>query len=299
MTPREKIIKLLLKILAHPYRFTRKELADSIEVDESNLKKYITSLKNVGLHYEQDSQHRAAILPQRGFKELERLQFLTESDRSKIAFALSKLGSDKDVPYIRKKLESLYDFQQLGIRALRRPELDKIDKLEAAKKQQRQVILINYRSNSNKTKNRTVECFDIDTVAGMIQVFEVDDKKLRHFKLNRIERVEILEAPWQYTPVHHYKYTDVFRIANDTRIMVHLQFDSYAYNALADTFPQAIAHTLPADTPNAFDFQTRVNAGFLGITNFILSNAGHVEIINPPELKEAVRRKVEEILRKL
>ena len=69
MTPREKIIKLLLKILAHPYRFRRKELAEYIDVDESNLKKYLTAFKNVGLNYEQDSQNRAAILPSSGFEE--------------------------------------------------------------------------------------------------------------------------------------------------------------------------------------------------------------------------------------
>ncbi len=198
-----------------------------------------------------------------------------------------------------KKLESLYDFQQLGIRALRRPELNKIDKLESAKKNKQCIILENYKSNSNKTGDRLVECFHINHEAGMIQVFDIEEQKTKHFKLNRIERVKILEQAWKYESKHHSKYTDVFRIANDHRVMVHLQFDLYAYNALADSFPQALGAILPGAIPNTFDFQTKVNADFWGLTNFIMGNAGHVEIINPPELKEAIRKKVEEVLKKL
>ena len=298
MTPREKIVKLLLRILAHPYRFTRKQLAGYLEVDESNLKKYINSLKNVGLEYDQDKQNRAAILPQRGFKELERLQFLTESDRNKIAFALNRLGQDKDSLYILKKLDSLYNFQQLGLRALRRPELDKIDKLETAKKEKRQVVLENYRSNSNETKNRVVECFDIDTVAGMIQVVDTEKLKIRHFKLNRIERVKILVSPWEHEDKHHPKDTDVFRIADNNRIMVHLQFDSYAYNILADTFPQAIAACLPGPEPNTFDFQAKVNAKFIGLINFIMGNSKHIEVLFPDELKDELKDRAKKILEK-
>lgn len=298
MTPREKIIKLLLRILAHPYRYNRKQLASYIGVDSSNINKYINALKNVDLEYDQDEQKRAAILPKRGFKELERLQFLTQSDRNKIAFALDRLGHDNDTIYILKKLESLYDFQQLGIRSLRRPELDKIDKLKSAQKDKRQVILENYRSNSNETKDRKVECFDIDTPAGMIQVLDIEKLQTRHFKLNRIERVKILKSSWEHEDKHHSKHTDVFRIADDNRTMVHLKFDSYAYNILADTFPQAIAACMLGSEPNTYDFQTKVNSKFIGLINFIMGNSNHIEVLFPDELKNKIKDKAKNILEK-
>lgn len=299
MTPREKIIKLLLKILAHPYRFRRKELAEYIDVDESNLKKYLTAFKNVGLNYEQDSQNRAAILPSSGFEELDRLKSLSEKDRKKIQLALSRFENSKEAMYIMNKIESLYDFQQLGIRALRKPELEKIDQLEAAKKNKVRVILKDYRSNSNEVKDRLVECFHIDPEAGMIQVYDADKKGSRHFKLNRIKRVETTDDPWGSEKNHQYQYTDVFRIADNDRVNVHLLLDVYAYNSLIDTFPQAKGAILEGTKPNTFDFQDRVNHNFLGLTNFIMSNAAHVEILNPPGLKEVIREKAEGILRNI
>ena len=300
MTPREKCVRILLRILAHPYTFTRKELADHFDMSKDAVTECIEVFRTVGLKFEQDKPHyRCAILPERGFDELERLKSLTKSDRDKIALALKQYAGNKDALYILNKIESLYDFQQLGIRALRRPELEKIDKLETAKKNEQRVILENYRSNSNETKDRLVECFHIDTEAGMIQVYDVDRKGSRHFKLNRIERVQALEAPWEYNDKHHCQYTDVFRIADNNRVNVHLLLDVYAYNALIDTFPQATRTTLPGSEPNTFDFQDQVNHKFLGLTNFIMSNAEHVQILNPPELKEQIREKAKGILDKI
>lgn len=300
MKPRERCVRILLRILAHPYTFTRKELADHFGMSKDAVTECIEVFKTVGLKFEQDKPHyRCAILPERGFDELERLKSLTKTDRDKITLALKQYAGDKDALYILNKIESLYDFQQLGIRALRRPELEKIDKLESAKKNQQRVVLENYRSNSNETKDRLVECFHIDTEAGMIQVYDVDRKGSRHFKLNRIERVQALEVPWEFENKHNYQYTDVFRIADNNRVNVHLLLDVYAYNALIDTFPQAKRATLPGSELNTFDFQDQVNHKFLGLTNFVMSNAAHVEILNPPELKEVIRGKAEEILNKI
>lgn len=300
MKPREKCVRILLRILAHPYTFTRKELAVHFDISKDAVTECIEVFKTVGLKFDQDKPHfRCAILPERGFDELERLKSLSKTDRSKIALALNRFAGEKDALYIMNKIESLYDFQQLGIRALRRPELEKIDKLEAAKKKELRVALINYRSNSNETKDRLVECFHIDTEAGMIQVYDVDRKGSRHFKLNRIERVQVLELPWEHQDKHHYQYTDAFRIADNNRINVHLLLDVYADNALIDTFPQAKRATLPGSEPNTFDFQDQVNHKFLGLTNFIMSNAEHVEILNPQELKERIREKAEMVLKKI
>ncbi len=84
MTPREKVIRLLLRILAHPYQFTRRELADYFGMSKDAVSECIEVFRTVGLNFHQDKPHyRCAILPERGFKELERLQFLTESDRKK------------------------------------------------------------------------------------------------------------------------------------------------------------------------------------------------------------------------
>ena len=299
MTPRERVLKVLLRILAHPYRFTKRDLAVHFEMSKDAIKEDIQAIVNIGLHFHQDNVHKCAIIPDRQFKELKHLQSLNDDDQVKISEALSRYCSSKDALYLKNKLSSLYDFQRLGIRALRRPALERIDILEQAKKQKRQVVLKNYRSNSNTIRDRKVEVFHIDPELDTIQTFEVDENDNRHFKLSRIERVKLTDDTWQYEDKHHYKYTDVFRIADNNQTSVHLRLRVYAYNDLIETYPKALSEILPAAEPNTFDFETRVNHQFLGLMNFIMGNFQHVEIIAPQQLKDRVEEEAKLILEKL
>jgi len=299
MTPRERVLKVLLRILAHPYRFTKRALADHFEVSKDTIKDDIKAMVNIGLHFHQDNKHRCAIIPDRQFKELKHLQSLNEDDQATINDALARHCSSKDALYLKNKLSSLYDFQRLGIRALRRPALERIDTLEQAKNQKQLVILKNYRSNSNTIRDRRVEVFHIDPELDTIQTYEVDEKGNRHFKLSRIERVELTDTTWQYESKHMYQYTDVFRIANNNQVPVHLRLQVYAYNDLIESYPKALSEILPAAEPNTFDFETKVNAEFLGLMNFIMGNFKHIEIIEPQELKDKVEERAKEILEKI
>jgi len=299
MTPRERVLKVLLRILAHPYRFTKRALADHFEVSKDTIKDDIKAMVNIGLHFHQDNKHRCAIIPDRQFKELKHLQSLNEDDQATINDALARHCSSKDALYLKNKLSSLYDFQRLGIRALRRPALERIDTLEQAKNQKQLVILKNYRSNSNTIRDRRVEVFHIDPELDTIQTYEVDEKGNRHFKLSRIERVELTDTTWQYENKHMYQYTDVFRIANNNQVPVHLRLQVYAYNDLIESYPKALSEILPAAEPNTFDFETKVNAEFLGLMNFIMGNFKHIEIIEPQELKDKVEERAKEILEKI
>ncbi|MEM8907806.1 MAG: hypothetical protein AAGD05_08170, partial [Bacteroidota bacterium] len=106
---------------------------------------------------------------------------------------------------------------------------------------------------------------------------------------------QLTEEEWQYQHKHHKKETDVFRIADDERIMVHLQLDNQGRNVLLDTFPKARTDIMSGIEPNTFDFQSKVNAQFFGITNFIMGNADHVEVIGPELLKAHLQRQAKKI----
>ena len=151
-TPRTRIVRLLLRIIANPYRFTRRELASHFEVPKKKIDGDIKILQSIPeLDFQQDKKTwTCAILPDRSFKELRYLQPLTEEERVELVGIIDRsMGSHKKAMYLKQKLENLYDFQKLGLRALRRPALEKIDTLEQAKREQRQVILKNYRSNNS------------------------------------------------------------------------------------------------------------------------------------------------------
>jgi predicted DNA-binding transcriptional regulator YafY len=299
MTPRERAIRVLLRILSHPYRYTKRDLAEHFEVSKDTIKEDIIAIQNTGLHFEQDSKYRCAVIPDRQFKELKHLQSLTEDDRFKIGEALNHRLSSKDALYLKNKLASLYNFQQLGLRALRRPALERIDALEKAKKQKLLVILEKYKSNSNSIRDRLVEPFHIDPELDTLQAFDVDSDSTRHFKLSRIERVKLMETPWSFEPRHEHKYTDVFRIANNHQVPIHLRLQVYAYNALIEAYPKALSEVMPGAKSETFDFETKVNCDFLGLMNFIMGNFKFIEIIAPQQLKDRVEDHAKEILEKM
>ncbi len=299
MLARERNILVLLRILAYPYRYTKKELAKHFEVSKDTIKDDIQAIINVGIHFEQDSKYRCAVIPDQQFKELKHLQSLTIEERTIIGNAVDRSCSSKDALYLKNKLASLYNFQKLGIRALRRPALERIDALENAKKQKLQVVLANYKSNSNSIKDRLVEPFLVDPELDTLQAYDAESKKTRHFKLNRIERVILTDTKWQFEKQHEHKYTDVFRISDNNQIVIHLRLQVYAYNALTETYPKALSEVIPAASPNTFDFETKVNHQFLGLMNFIMGNFEHIEVIAPEELKEKIKEKASAILEKI
>lgn len=302
MKPRERIIRILLKLIRNPYTLTRKNLAD--EFNNGMLDAIhgdIAALKNANIGFEQEPKppYRMAIIPDHHLKELKHLIPLTDADRAKISRSLHQFSSSKDALYLTNKLESLYDFQKLGLRALRRPALEKIDRLETSKVNEQQVIIEKYRSNSNTIKDRRVEPFHIDPELDTVQAYDVDKNKCAHFKLSRIDRVILTDDPWAFKMDHHYKYTDVFRIANNDQKLVQLKLDVWGYNTLVEQYPKAMSDISVGANPNIFEFQSRVNDQFLGIVPFIMGNSQHVEILHPQELITKIQEEAKLILDKL
>ena len=198
--------------------------------------------------------------PSRAPQELERLQPLSKTDRLLISKALDQLGGDEVADKIKAKLDSLYDFQQLGLEALRRPAIERYESLERARVWQRQVVLKQYRSNSNDIRDRKVEPFKIDADLDTLQAFDVDLGQNRHFRLSRIRRVQPTDEPWQHEDRHIRKETDDFRIADNEMVNVHLRLDVLAYNLLTEAYPNSRRNLLEGAEQNSWDYEGKVRS---------------------------------------
>ena len=300
LKPKVRTIKVLLRILGQPYRFSLRDLSREYGVHSDTIKNDILAIKSAGLDYNENGfpYYQYAIFPSEDFKQLKYLQYLDEDDKRLIGQLLDDYSGKRGI-YIKRKLESLYDFQQLGLRALRRPVLERLDRLEGALKNKQRVILKNYRSNSNIISDRLVEVFHIDAAMDTIQGFDVTKMKNRHFRLARIERVEVQKEKWVYRGQHRKHPTDIFRIADGKQEMVNLQLDLYAYNLLIEQYPKALLYILPGSEENTFDLACRINHKFLGLRNFIMSNWDHVKILKPDSLRDSIIADTEAFLKKL
>ncbi|MEN0003498.1 MAG: WYL domain-containing protein [Bacteroidota bacterium] len=297
MKSQERILDILLRVLARPYHYKRKDLVQRYNASLDTIKRDLEAMKKVGLEVQQDKQHRIFVVPDGNFSELKNLQPLSDADKATLKRALDYMP-EKDKLYLSKKVESLFDFQQLGLRALRKPALERIDRLTKAQNQRLRVVLQNYRSRSNNIRDRVVEPFHVDPEKDTVQAYDIEQQDNRHYRLSRIERVLLLDTPWSFTTHHHQKATDIFRIADDNQLNIHLTIDVFAYNSLVEEFPLTRGYLLPSSTPNTYDFQCKVNADFKGLLNFIMANAAHITVHSPEVLKLRIKAEAQQILDK-
>ena len=300
MKARERFLRLVIDILGRPYRYTKRELVE--KYCDSPISKCLDEdfriLRALDLlTYEvRRGRYVYAIVPSAEFAELQQLQALSDTELAEIRHHLRALP-ERRRRSLMQKLESVLNFQKLGLEALRKPNLEKLDLLTAGQRHQRAVLLKNYQSsNSNTVRDRLVEPFHIDSELDTLQAFQIDpeqserNQRNRHFRLSRIERVELTERPWQFADRHRVERTDVFRIVNDSQEFIHLTLTTRARNELLEKFPSARSEIRLNSDGKTYDFQTMANADFYGLLPFVLGNYDQVEVLEPEKLRVAVRQ---------
>jgi predicted DNA-binding transcriptional regulator YafY len=289
-------VRLLLRLLAAPRRHTRKELAAFLGVPKPDtVTGYMDNLRAAGIDIDFDEHHRYYVVPRRGFRELDYLAPLTDKDKARLKSLLDRQLSTPEATQLYNKLESLYDYQQLGLEALREPEIEKINDIEQACREKRRVLLVNYRSRSgNDVRDRKVEAFALETDRQMIRAYDVapDKRRTSFFMLSRTERIILLDEPWMCEQEHYYRQADAFNIVMDKTELVRLTLRVSAYNDLIERHPQTRQHIRPGKEVDTYDFQGRINAKFIGLLPFLLANFRHVEVHGPAVLRERLGEEI-------
>jgi predicted DNA-binding transcriptional regulator YafY len=298
-SPKYRLLAILKALLELPYFYTRKMLATRYNVSIDTIKKDFEELRDADFNVKFDEKNRYAIVPNKSLEHLEDVLFFSESEKDFLLEALVKTNvSDRRMEKVREKLETIYDVSKLGSSLFSKTFLNKASLLEQAKQQRRVVKLINYRStNSSEVSNRLIEPFSVSTKEDILHAFEVEKKEIRHYRISRIERVEMQEVAWQFENRHIVMATDPFRIVNNKQVRVHIKLKVGGYNELTERFPLTQAYLQPsASEAGVFEFECKVNEKFFGLTNFILGYHEHIiEIIEPESLINHIREHIGKI----
>ncbi|UTA67677.1 YafY family protein [Emticicia sp. 21SJ11W-3] len=298
-SPKNRLLGILKNLLEQPCHYTIKMLAARYNVSQSIIKKDFDELKNAWFTLKYDKQYRYYLVSDKSLEHLEDVLFFTGPEKEFLLEALTKANAtDKRLEKIRSKLERIYDVSKLGSSLFSRTFLDKANLLEQARKQKRVTTLLNYRSTmSSQVSNRVVEPFHISTKEDILHAYDLERKEIRHFRISRIERVELQTENWQHETLHHVAATDPFRIVSDQQVYIHLKLKTGAVNELIDKFPVSQAYIQPSSTEkDIYHFECKVNAEFKGISNFILGHSEYiVEIVEPESLIEHINKKVQGI----
>ncbi len=295
-----RILKLQRILLEQPFRYTKRQLAERFNVLPDAIKEYFENFETAGYEVKYDEKYRYGFAADKTYEELKDLLHFSEKEQNFLLEVINRLGHhDPSMEKLKRKIVSIYDFTRLGNASLRKPYLSKIDLLEQAKREKRQIILLEYHSsNSNEIKDRRVEPFDPNPADDILQAYDVDKKALRHFRISRITRIQLTNDPWAYENHHYVMATDPFYIVSDKdkQVSVHLRLRVGAYNELISRFPLSQAHIQKAQEEGIYDFQCKVNDRFYGLTNFILGfHHQIVEILHPESLLEHLQEQIQKI----
>lgn len=299
-SPKYRLLAILKLLIESPNQYTKVMLETKFNIGKDAITSDFEELKDAGFDVQYDKKYRYAIVPNKPMEHLEDMLFFTEAEKEILIEALANnaKASEKRTKRMQEKLNTIYDVSKLGSSLFSRTFLSKANLLEQAKQEKKIVKLINYRStNSSEVTDRLVEPFQVSVKEDILHAFEVEKKAIRHFRISRIERVELQDADWQYETQHYVTATDPFRIVNDNKVRVHIRLKVGGYNELIERFPLTQAYLQPsADELGVYDFECNVNEKFFGLTNFILGYHEHiVEIIEPESLIEHIRRHIGKI----
>ncbi|MFT3949929.1 MAG: WYL domain-containing protein [Agriterribacter sp.] len=288
----QRLLRLLL-LLSGNKNYSRKEIAERLEIEERSIYRYLNSLESAGLVLlRQDGYRLAAGNPHT--KAINKLFHFSEEE----AYILYQLlagakGGNAVREKLVRKLHSLYDFKALASLA-GKTELEHINALKTAMQDQKQVTLKGYRSSNSQTiQDRHVEAFDFLPEYQGVWCFDLVDKSNKQFLVSRITEVVIQKTGWQYTQHHRIPFTDAFGMSAEApAVTIKLQLNLKACNLLLEEHPQAKQYLQPAGNEYKVDIPV---AGYNGVGRFVLGLPGDVQVIAPVAFKRFLEKEVENV----
>ena len=298
-TGRIRSLRILFAIVESPFRYTKKQLADKYNVSESAIKDDFEAFKSAGFELTYDERYRYALALDRKFDSLKSLLVFTPKDEEIMMRGIeSSAANPDDITKLKHKLSRIYDASKMP-NTFDKNFLTKMDLLEKARIDKKIVLLKDYHStNSNTVADRKVEVFHVSGEDDIIHAFDLESKKLKHFRISRISKLEITTTVWAHEGHHIIVATDPFRIHNNEQVFVHLRLKVGGYNELIERFPVTRAYIKPSpEGDNLYDLECKVNNKFLGITNFILGYCDDViAILEPESLVEHIREVAKKLI---
>ncbi len=175
-----------------------------------------------------------------------------------------------------------------------------ISLLQHACTQKRCVVLHQYSSNNRgEVSDRKCEAYDVRPEDGIVICYDLDNKGVRVFNINRIGYVEILEdQPWKNTSNHQDIKVDVFHMTGEKTISISLQLDLMAKNLLVEEYPRAKEFVKgQKGDENVWYFTTEI-CSIEGIGRFYIGLASHIQILEGEELRKYAADYAEKYLTK-
>ena len=231
----------------------------------------------------------------KGFRELSELIYFTKEEAYILKSAIENIDENTVIKQnLKKKLYSIYDFKMVADIVVHPKMKDNVQNLISAIENKKQVVLQDYNSaHSDSVSSRIVEPFALTTNYLQVWCYEVNEKKVKIFRISRIGKVEITDNDWQYESKHKQGKMDIFRMHGPKQMPIKLELSVRASNLLLEEYPLSKDH-LTRINSNRWILDTSV-CSFEGVTRFILGLYEDIKIIESEELKTFVSKKIKKM----
>ena len=274
------------------YGRTIQEISERFDISQRTVYRYFDTFKQVGFVIENNNGYFKINKEESTSEDISQLLHFTEEE----AFILSKAihtiedGSEMKEKLV-KKLYSLYDFDRVIYAITKKEETENIYNLIQAIKQQKQVVLKEYKSGHGKDiRDRIVEPIDFTINYLGVWCYDTQDQSNKIFKTARIKEVVIMEDGWQFKPDHHKGMTDIFRMQSFEPIAIQLKLTMLACNLLMEEFPLSEKYIKQVDE-NTYLLTTEVG-NFLGVGRFVLGLPDEIQVMYPQAFKDYLNEKM-------
>lgn len=283
-----RVFKLIGLLTARPGKNV-KQLAESLEINPRSVYRYFELLEELGFIVEKDFDDRYFIFNNE-MQNTAAFSFTVE-EASLLKRSLNALPETNPLrESIVRKLFFNSELETHSVNLYNARLSQHIEKLSMAIKNERQVVLQNYHSaNSNTITDRLVEPIDLIEDYKTIVAYDIKNKGNRHFKIERIDGVKILEKKHKNRQNHHVVETDIFGMSGTENKKVKLILSQRAALLLKEEYP--LSRPYVTETKNGYLFEGNVKS-FKGIGRFILGLLDEIEVVRPKGLTDYLMDKI-------
>lgn len=285
-----KLLRLLM-LLSNNRRYTIDELEARTNQAKRTIYRHLVEIENAGFVLNRSNGTYQLQTNSESAKTLQKLLHFSEEEAYLLYKTIGLLEGDSTIKNrLAGKLNSLYDFRALSLLQGKNSH-EAVNRLGKAIREKRQVLLKAYRSSNSETiTDRTVEPFDFLSDYSGVWCFDPESNRTKHFKIARIEKVEVLEEKALHQAFHKIPFTDAFRMSAPEPIAeIKARLSLKAYNLLLEEYP--LAETFVQSVGNHYQLCIPV-ANFNGIGRYVLGLPDEVKVTGSVEFIEFLKERV-------
>lgn len=283
MVAQQKLLRVfrLIRMLTQKGGRTIEELASAMEITKRSVYRYLELLESIGYLIDKDLKGRYFLfIP---VPEGQPGQFTPEE--TDLLRQLIQTGAPSEIMQesLLRKLYLNTDLYPMADYTHRAQAARVVQLLSEAINDRVQARLLNYYSpRQGKTSDRLVEPLQFTDNFGMLVAYELESEQIKHFKIDRIQDVELLGE--KQTEHQVPSGPDIFGMSGDEPIELELGLSPLAYRLMIEEFPASrpfLEEDPSLNLPYRFFGTVR---SYVGVGRFILGLPGEVEVLAPEGL---------------